>query len=261
LASVYHKKPHSSRKTRLLAPFLPRYRAKLAMERLSAPVARIVPETMLSNDGRYLYVKNSKAACTSVGNRFYCWQTGDYPAGNIHSQRDDVRQGIRYADAVVEALLSPDTFKFTFVRHPVARTVSAFTNFFVDKTNRARPKHARHISRFGLNDGKPVEENFEAFLDYVAHSMHVDPDLTDPHFRTQTRNIAYGHVDYDVIGRVETLEADLQRIGTHLEADCPASVTGAKPASNRSRSRFTPEPCHIARIEALYAQDFEAFGY
>ncbi len=76
-------------------------------------------------------------------------------------------------------------------------------------------------------------------------------------------SIAHGHIQYTHIGRMESLQRDLEIVGERLGYD----LLGAQaelPRVNRSRSggpaiNLTEE--QRRKIRELYADDYAAFGY
>ena len=114
----------------------------------------------------------------------------------------------------------------------------------------------------GYDPARPDSYNFDVFLDYVGHSLAVDPVNTDSHWRLQVDNIALHDIAFDLIGRVETYAADIRTVFER------AGITDFSPDAmleqrfNRSGSaRSEITPAQRARIEALYDADYQAFGY
>nr|WP_282563279.1 sulfotransferase family 2 domain-containing protein [Gymnodinialimonas phycosphaerae] len=131
-------------------------------------------------------------------------------------------------------------FKFTVVRDPTDRVISGYLD-----------KVARDADGFG-------PDAFGAFLQELRDGDY----RKNGHFIPQTAMIPGGLGAMDHVGRIETLDADLEVICTRLfggftaRTDRVAHRTGA--ATNRA-ALLTPENTDL--ISALYRQDFEALGY
>ncbi len=140
---------------------------------------------------------------------------------------------------------------FTFVRDPYGRALSAYS----DKVLRKR-KQARAFYRW-LGPERPAE--FIEFLRYLADGGVHD----DPHWAPQTDLMLLPLADFDLIGRLESLEADLGRIVARLFGpDQPLAIRRAGPRTDSNRrlaAAYTPEG--LALVNRIYAADFAAFGY
>ena len=176
-------------KTRLFAPFVERYRARVGISKITEPMRSILFVTMQSDDGKLVFVKNSKAGCTTVANVIYHYSKGKFLSGIIHRERKNFRQGIEHFRENLIALNNPNCMKFTFVRHPESRVLSAFKDFFVERKNPAAAIHIAEMKHFGFDIDNQVVKNFEIFLDYLGANFEIDLQLTDQHFRLQTLNI------------------------------------------------------------------------
>lgn len=250
--------PKSTRLYRetVLGTLLPGYRSHvLALPRSLREVMRL---GVLSADRRYMFIRNSKAACTTGMQAVHFWETGQEAGRDVHSSPRLI-VGRRHYDVIAEALVDPEVFRFTFVRHPARRVVSAFTNFFLDASHHQRHPHIRRLKRLGFREDATAEHKFDCFLDYVAACLKEDPLRTDSHFRPQYFNIRPDVLDYGHIGRVEALDAELSRIGAAL--GLPPLPEGKMAQHNASRGGFVPNGWQRAAIERIYAVDYQSFGY
>lgn len=172
----------------------------------------------LANQGmstrRFVYMKNHKAACSTIIATLLRQtmahaeaESGDLDAATIHNPPKRLISSGRKAlnvDLALQALSNNAIFKFSFVRDPVSRTVSAFS----DKIG-AGGIHKTRLLRYL---GRPAEDNItlSEFLDIIAHDAGA-MDL-DRHWRPQSKEISYDQIAYDFIGRVENLAADLSHV-------------------------------------------------
>jgi hypothetical protein len=258
---------------KLLGGLSPYYRGKAAMAGLPLPLAQALRRCVSSCDGRLLYVKNPKAACSSVTQLLHWQDCGHFvPLNQLHGAAG-VRQGVRYAQAHLSSLNDPACVRFTVVRDPVARTVSAFMMYFAGAAANifASAEHQadalvkeQGMWTLGYDPEGDIHRNFDIFLEYLAHSLAVAPAEVNIHWKPQTLSIARGLIDYAHIGRVETLDEDLRTIGELAGRDLRRGLA-EMPHFNRSKpvrsGAFTATQAQRSKIRTLYAADYEAFGY
>ena len=145
-----------------------------------------------------------------------------------------------------------DYFKFTFVRNPFDRVVSAF--FFLKKGGRNRFDEQwaqRNLSSF--ND-------IDEFVYALENKTFATSILSWQHFSPQYPYVTdlNGRILVDFIGKVETIEADFQYVCSQL------NVRAALAHHNRShhknfRAYFNDRMYEI--IYNLYKMDFLLFDY
>ncbi|MFC2966837.1 sulfotransferase family 2 domain-containing protein [Acidimangrovimonas pyrenivorans] len=220
----------------------------------------VLAHTIATADGRLAFIKNPKAGCTTIAHLLYRYDHGHDYEGRIHyapvGLRADISQWRDLRDALVNAV------SFSTVRQPESRAVSAFFDFFVKRQNDEAPKHLDRIEAFGFSRRDDLGYRFDVYLDYVEANLAHSDLRTDPHFRPQHINLGHGAFTLTHVGRVETLDADLQHVAelAGIELPRPDSLTDAR--KNRSGSTaFAPSLAQRRRIEALYARDYELYGY
>ncbi|HHL22728.1 MAG TPA: hypothetical protein ENJ52_14545 [Aliiroseovarius sp.] len=246
----------------ILSPLVPRYRDRVGLRALDPALVPVARHMAVSNDGRIIYVNNAKAACTSVTSVVFHYTFGRPPEKGETLNNPAFRYSKPYWKENLAALRSGTAFVFTSVRDPLARSLSAFRNFFIDQRNRSAPPHLRAIRRFGFREDMPISKKFDIFLDYAETSLAIDPLHTDQHFRRQVDNVAYDHITFDLIVRVESLAAGLARIPELAGIEDPHSAFVQQPHRNRSNPQdFFPNAEQRARIFSIYRPDYEAFDY
>lgn len=250
-------------KTRLLAPFAPRYRV-LRQLRAEPPELRLpYRDLVMTPDRKFLFLRNAKAGCTSIAQILYYYGTGSFYPRSIHRAQSGVLLSRYHWSKVKPVLEAGRAFLFTFVRDPEARAYSAFTNFFVDQKNIARHNHMPALQALGYSADNPVSRNFDIYLDYLEACLDADPVRTSTHFRPQVLNIAYGALSYDFIGKLENIAEDLPKVFELGGAPGfpPTDVMNAR--FNPSMAQRPPELTdgQRRRIRTIFAADYAAFGY
>ncbi|WP_126977855.1 sulfotransferase family protein [Frigidibacter oleivorans] len=152
-------------------------------------------------------------------------------------------------------LADPDSgwFRFTVVRNPYTRTLSAFLGKILSRAAQSRPFYA------WFDPPAPRPPVFRDFVEFLAagglwHDIHWAPQS----------DVLLLPVDrFDFIGRFETLEADLQTaLHRGFGADTVLDLRPAGPSTGASAKRAQHYDAETrAMVARLYARDFSIFGY
>ncbi|MBE9537824.1 MAG: sulfotransferase family 2 domain-containing protein [Proteobacteria bacterium] len=163
-------------------------------------------------------------------------------------------KSVEHAPADWYQQLDPDKFdnyfKFTFVRNPWDRAVSAYT--YLRKGGSPASNEDQHWAKF--------VNSFKSFDDFVCRWMsdeNINRNALFTPQRTFLKDI-FGQVTMDYIGRFESLEQDFNSIAEKL------GISAQLPHLNQSRvesyqSFYSAESQAI--IERLYADDIAEFSY
>ncbi len=135
-------------------------------------------------------------------------------------------------------------FKFTVVRNPYTRTLSAY----LDK-----------IERRALREGR--ESSFGDFL----RKAKAQPRFlySNAHWAPQSSLMLIPINKFDLIGKVESLDSDLIEIKRRIRPDLEQPLTSFKAnatgAGDKLRRYYDDEL--ITLVQDLYREDFATFGY
>jgi hypothetical protein len=163
-------------------------------------------------------------------------------------------KSVEHAPADWYQRLDPDKydnyFKFTIVRNPWDRAVSAYT--YLCNGGSPASKDDQHWAKF--------VSNFNSFDDFVCRWMSEENINRNALFTPQITFLKdiFGQVTMDFIGHFENLEESFNTVAAKL------SLTGQLPHLNQSRSKpyrefYTRKSQAI--IQQLYAQDIAEFNY
>lgn len=161
-----------------------------------------------------------------------------------------------YLSAASVRNLVDNCFKFTILRDPYSRTLSAFSSKIVP--------------------GKRQKWQTTLFEDWVRRTGTQEPDFTafcrflddgglylDVHWAPQTDFLLLPLEMFDFVGRVETFDADMAHVlRTVFGEDTGVETRRAgkrTDADARLAAAYTPEALEI--VNRLYAKDFERLGY
>lgn len=209
----------------------------------------------------YLYVQTPKAGHSTVKHAL------------IRAELEDPE--FQYSDTrlmherAVSPLLSPlqvgdfaslfksgKLFRFCFVRNPYERLLSGY----LDKI--ARPSEQRDLlcRQMGLNN--PADHNL-TFLEFVKAISDQPPIEMDNHWRPQFYQTFQDKIDFDFVGRTETLHNDFVEVGKRLGVDFAPYLRDERNHAQGSGSRLAE--FMTDEIQSLilnkYQQDFDRFGY
>lgn len=143
-------------------------------------------------------------------------------------------------------------FKFTFVRHPVRRVVSAYD----------------FLRRGGLHDDdrRFANEHLRQYAtidEFVAHGLDRPNVRNWNHFRDQTGFLTdprTGALNVDFIGRVETIEKDFEAICSRLGVSTALKRENARADANEDPT-LKLSPASTEKIRQVYERDFALLGY
>jgi hypothetical protein len=155
-----------------------------------------------------------------------------------------------------KALLTPQEFerffKFTFVRNPWDRLVSAY--YFLDKGG---------IGGRDMAVAAHLRAEYADFRDFVRKGVAVGAYERILHFQSQHRFLCLRKTSaplVDFIGRFETIDDDFRTICERLnvETTLPKTNTGSRPTRSY-RDAYDDETRTI--VARRYARDIALFGY
>ncbi|XP_034044335.1 carbohydrate sulfotransferase 12-like [Thalassophryne amazonica] len=167
--------------------------------------------------------------------------------------------------------------KFLFVRDPFVRLISAFRNKL------ARPNKDFYqqfgsvmLHRYSNVSGNlpetaadafaaGIKPTFQQFIAYLLDPETEKEAVFNEHWRQVYRLCHPCQVNYDFIGRLETLETDAEQLLRMLEVDqllhFPSGARN-RTAASWEKDWFTQIPLTMRRdLYKLYEPDFELFGY
>ncbi|HKV52567.1 MAG TPA: sulfotransferase family protein [Gemmatimonadaceae bacterium] len=154
-----------------------------------------------------------------------------------------------------ELLEEPDVLRFTVVRNPYTRCVSAWR----DKVYLCEPtvEDVYRAVRGGAPDlgaKRPVE-----FPEFVSHVERTIGPSSDAHWRRQVDLTYPKAVGFTHVGQTEHLVPTMARLYAHVRRDPPAAIPRENGAALVLGATYTESI--VARVRAIYERDFSAFGY
>ncbi len=231
---------------------------------------RIRHSTFVDVSKRYLYFEVPKAACTQM-KELLRQQQGAPPlqllVGKLMETRRDMfvhaRENVPLPSLIdlddakqKEVLESDSFFRFTIVRNPYTRLVSAWKNKVVPCEPGAERLYLAIKGRLPEMHAKNLI-TFDEFVNY----LHAKGDLSeaDPHWRRQVDHLFFKALSFSHVGKLENMTATLARFQQHLGLAEPLMAGGKNVSAPVGLATYNQDLAD--KVYSLYQEDFEHLGY
>ncbi|WP_455199150.1 sulfotransferase family protein [Kaarinaea lacus] len=153
---------------------------------------------------------------------------------------------------------SDDWFRFSFVRNPYTRLLSAYKDKILGLGNPR--KHNTFLKKIHWQSSQPP-----TFEDFISAISSQSDDAMDWHWMPQSRLIMSDIIKYDFIGKLENYNEDMRTVLTRLNTspdiiDESLSVSLNK-TRNKTRNELQISPGTAEIIQRRFTDDFKDFGY
>lgn len=226
----------------------------------------------VSVDLGFIYVETPKVTCTTIKATLKSalgLPIAPDDIAAIHDMRDArIAKPRDNLPAFFRLLRTPSAFRFTFVRNPYTRVLSAYLDKIAAKGAGAihrseqlvaRAERERVERRRELMLPQSGEVSFRRFVDVL---LTTDPAKMDSHWKPLHLLTRPDLIRYDHIGRFENLDADMDAVLARLSLDAAnyrRHQDHRTDAAARLRRHYDRET--EAMVREIYARDFELFGY
>ena len=212
----------------------------------------------VSVDHKYMYCDIPKAGCTTIKQTLVESVERKVVNYNVH---DRAQTPLRRPSEVFDDIKELEAyFKFTFVRNPYTRMLSAY----LDKIqgNKLEKRGIVNVLGMDINDYENIDIPFKLFLDTLA-SMEIR--RMNGHFRPQVMQSCYAVINYNYIGKFESFEADLVTVLEKLGCRNVSPRMIKTIRHHKTNASELHEQYYDAETENLvkeiYKDDFLEFGY
>ena len=221
-------------------------------------------EVDLLND--YVYFEVAKVACSTIKSRLRTVAAPGIPMPNaVHPAvlNSPFSKPFQLPPRIMRNVLSGTGFtRFTFVREPVERVVSAYLDKMCreDKDGNRSEQRKRFMAAFLPDKAQTDEVSFDQFVDIIAEVE--DSRLLDKHWRPQADLMFQPVQEFDFIGRFDRFEDDWDKLAERLELPVKIERTNVTWHSTSAGSKVDDivTPNARRKIEARYAKDFELYA-
>lgn len=213
----------------------------------------------ISIKNRYVYFEVPKAACSTIKNALHQLETDGLaarPRVTAHPlpvESPFVKPYQLKREDLLHILRSPEFFRFSFVRDPYSRLLSAYRDKILNDDEKTR-RYFRNSIGAGVDD----DISFTSFVGRVSRQSHK---AMDKHWTPQIYQSFAHFCDLDFVGKLENFKADFGTVLMRINAnvDAPTVAPHATGSAAKMREYYTSEAA--ARVAQIFARDFECFEY
>jgi hypothetical protein len=192
--------------------------------------SRMAYNLTISHHHRFIWFRVAKTATRTLFSHF---RNHNIPLDAEHPYQ------VRYSERYYRSY-----FKFSFVRNPWDRVVSAWVNKVVD--------HNR------WNFDEATLRELQEFRNFVTYLETLDLSVCDQHLRRQSDLIDLNNLDF--LGRFESFDRDFAEVCHRLGLpDYEPAVHNQSPKRNDYRSYY--DDALAERVSNLYRKDIQLFNY
>lgn len=215
--------------------------------------------THISWERRYVYVEVPKTGCTSIKKMLQLAELGYDVSSlpdNVHDRsKSPLAAPLGRPNRFRSAMENGRLYTFSVVRNPFTRALSGY----LDKIIETPWERERRLPQLGFSVTDDV-----SFLDFLQRVSEQSNDDRDIHWAPQYHLLGSGRIEYDYIGRFETLRDEIvtiaDRLGILIDPSLLLRTTAHATHADERLSEFMgPEETDLVR--QIYAEDFEEFDY
>ena len=195
--------------------------------------------------------------------------TDPNPDTGLHSlmQHNIFTTALKLPRSLPDLAADPRLERIAVVRHPELRAASAF-EYVCLSNDEAKwfffPDRAKMSALFGLNFETMARssDGFVRFLEYVAADLATNPVFAvNFHWRPQARLLLPDLFRPTLVGKVEAYGAFRRALFERLGRPDPGETPRRNGYASGDRGRLFADPAAQRLVRAIYATDYEAFGY
>ncbi len=169
-------------------------------------------------------------------------------------------------DTLFRLATNPDVLRFSFVRNPYARLVSAWADKYQNKPLVAGDSFVElYLTHLAAVDDALLRDQHEtlSFPQFVEFAAATADRRIDAHWHLQDDLLDMPGIKLDLIGKVETFPGDFSCVLDHARAtDQIRQAIGLhlNPSRHNPWQEYYTDAL-AARVYRAYERDFDRFGY
>ncbi|XP_062597653.1 carbohydrate sulfotransferase 11-like [Saccostrea cucullata] len=243
--------------------------------------AKKLGHIIVNDQYKVLYCYIPKVACTNM-KRVFLILTGKMNSTNpLALKSKDVHMAfdkyLTYLDSYSEEEVQEKlkTYKkLVFVREPLERLLSAYRNKFTEKSPYFHKRFGRRIIRRfreGSNKTKEILGNdvtFLEFVKYITDDDTIEREGFNEHWAQYVSLCQPCYVQYDFIGKYETIDEDVNFVLKDLKIDQLIKFPKRNATYKRSKTQDQLESYYktipkdlLQRLWKIYHTDYSLFDY
>ena len=216
----------------------------------------------ISEKFNYMYVETPKVACTALKVLLHRLELNDV-------DRTIVRPGFIHQPGN-SPLKSPseiedfdgrmhEFFSFCFVRNPYTRLLSAY----LEKIVRNKKPKEKILKAMSIDPGNIETE--VSFEDFVRVVVEQNVEQMDKHWRSQVDQTYQSSIDYDFVGKLESLTEDLATVMNVLQIEEYKIFLHERGGVHETNATDIVAEYYTREIKTLvykkFEADFDTFDY
>jgi chondroitin 4-sulfotransferase 11 len=231
--------------------------------------SRLAYGSFASVKDRFFYVEVPKAACTTIKMllrelhnssplKLFIGRARETRRSMfIHSRENSALPSLNNLDKKDQRdlLEAPDVLRFTVVRNPYTRLLSAWR----DKVFLCEPGVDSVYSAIRGSAPALNHKDLVKFAEFVSYIERSEGHPWNEHWQKQVDLTLPKGIPYTHIGKVEELQSTIAILTHHLRRQAPIIAPRANEGSIQPLANFSTELAE--RIHTLYEEDFATFGY
>ncbi|XP_056402775.1 carbohydrate sulfotransferase 9-like isoform X2 [Hyla sarda] len=231
---------------------------------------KVAAQLYVEHSHKFIYCEVPKVGCSNwkriilLLNESFDLSADELKHYQVHASQQLIKLS-SYPPSLQKELLANYT-KVMFTRDPIERVVSAFRDKFLHEDDVYYSKTFANIIRRALNIHSETNITFEQFAQFI---IRENPSYRDTHWRPMYQLCDPCNIQYDFIGKFETLAQDADFVLKTIGAPENLKYPTIKHHSNESR---TGDDTTISYLEMLspilfrkfmniYSLDFSMFEY
>ena len=217
---------------------------------------------------RLIYLCVPKSASTTIKAALAAIAGRTVPPHRLHARRHSGLSSPRHVGISTfhHLATNPRTLRFSFVRNPYARLVSAWADKYRGRPLVAGDDFVDQYLAYRRADGRPPVRGSDetlSFADFVAFACATADARLNAHWAVQDDMVTMPGIALDFIGKVETFGRDFARVIDHID---PRRQSGLALAPHHNISAHAAwqryyDDALAARVHRAYERDFDRFGY
>ncbi|MHC4950843.1 MAG: sulfotransferase family protein, partial [Planctomycetota bacterium] len=176
-------------------------------------------KVLISSQKKFIYLRLYKCACSKITGALIEDLTSRELSHrqDIHSVKwyGQVEKTVQIDENIEAVLADPTYFKFTFVRNPYERILSAWKNK-IDNPEKYPDGREGDRQRSKINK-KGERVSFEEFVN-LLYEQRDRACSFDKHWAPQHYLLLLPFIEYDFIGRIETFSRDFENVLRKINA-------------------------------------------
>ncbi len=208
---------------------------------------------------RYVYVMIPKVASSTIRHRLTDDATRKLPKFSKNRALVYATANIRPFqlpdDILLTILMKGDYFRFTFMREPVERFLSAY----LDKIVGGKPQMQMFLKNYAPDHNPKIQLSINDFVDHLIKIKKTQN--FDKHWRPQSQLLFCDLIDYDFIGCFSRFEEDWKIVSDRINLTNPGAfynIAGHATDAASQIDEYINDDIR-SKLNIIYKEDFEIY--